>query len=80
MACRMLYTWKGWNVPSIHTLTDIFLVMSQGQLIQIRLRFEVDNLKLLAAVLEAVAQDIDQALHIDRTLKSFIRPPDPARD
>ena len=45
-------------MPLANTLADIFLVMSQSQLIQLRLRFKVDNLKLLAAVLEAVAQDV----------------------
>ena len=60
-------------MPLADTLADIFLVVGQGQLIQFRLRFEVDNLKLLAAVLEAVAQDIDQALHVNRILKGLIK-------
>ena len=60
-------------MPLADTLTDIFLVMGQGQLIQLRLRFEVDNLKLLAAVLEAMAQNIDKPLHIDRILKGLIK-------
>ena len=46
-------------MPLADALANIFLVMGQGQLIQLRLRFEVDNPKLLAAVFEAVAQDID---------------------
>ena len=60
-------------MPLANTLTNIFLVMGQSQLIQPRLRFKVDNLKLLAAVLEAVAQDIDQALHVNSILKGLIK-------
>ena len=60
-------------MPLADTLADVFLVMGQSQLIQFSLRLKVDDFEFLAAVLEAVAQDIDQALHIDRTLKGFIK-------
>ena len=60
-------------MPLADTLADVFLVMGQSQLIQFSFRLKVDDFEFLAAMLEAVAQDIDKTLHINCVLKGLIK-------
>ena len=65
----------GTVMPLADALADVLAIIGGGHLVQFCLRLEVNDLKFLATVLEAVAQHIHKAVHIHGILECLVELP-----